>query len=233
MTPAPSDFIVRNTRAEDFAGIGEMTAAVYPGVPPWNSAQLASHLRVFPEGQFVALEPDSQRVVGMAASLIIPWDDYDIQSGWRDFTDNGMFTNHDPARGRTLYGAEVMVRPGMQGRGIGKQLYAARGALVQRLRLLRIRAGARLRDYHLHAAKWSAEEYVRRVVRGEVADRTLTFQLKRGFHVIGVASHYLLHDPHSLGYAAVIEWVNREVAAAGDFAQHDAWLNSGLASSAN
>jgi hypothetical protein len=30
--------------------------------------------------------------------------------------------------------------------------------------------------------------------------------------VIGVISGYLRHDPESLGYAAVIEWVNHDVA---------------------
>ncbi|GEM_PF-1459647 len=43
----------------------------------------------------------------MAASLIVLWNDYDMKASWRDFTDHDMFTNHDPERGRTLYGAEV------------------------------------------------------------------------------------------------------------------------------
>ena len=79
----------------------------------------------------------------MAASLIVLWDDYDMTSSWRDFTEHGTFRNHDP-KGRTLYGAEVMVHPDEQGRGIGKKLYAARRELVRRMGLLRIRAGARL-----------------------------------------------------------------------------------------
>ena len=39
-----------------------------------------------------------------------------------------MFVNHDPENGHTLYGAEIMVRPGVQGRGIGKKLYRRRSA---------------------------------------------------------------------------------------------------------
>lgn len=42
----------------------------------------------------------------MAASLIVLWDDYEMEANWRDFTGGGMFTNHDSARGRTLYGAQ-------------------------------------------------------------------------------------------------------------------------------
>jgi GNAT superfamily N-acetyltransferase len=207
-----SSIVVRNTRPEDFPGIIAACREVYPTSVPWREDQLASHLRVFPEGQIVAVESESQRVVGTAASLAVFWDDYDLQTSWRDFTDHGMFTNHDPVHGRTLYGAEVMVLPSMQGKGIGSKIYQARRDLVQRLGLLRIRAGARLRDYHKHADRMSAEDYVIAVLRGALSDPTLSFQLRHGFQVMGVVSGYLVHDPESLGYAAVIEWINSEVA---------------------
>lgn len=203
---------VRNTTAADFPGIMRLSAEVYVGVPGWSERALASHIAVFPEGQFVATRDDTGEVVGMAASLIVSWDDYDLDTSWRDFTDSGMFTNHDPEHGRTLYGAEVMVSPSLQGAGIGKQLYAAREELARRLGMLRIRAGARLRGYHEYAGRMSAEEYVHAVARGELGDPTLTFQLRRGFHIIGVVANYLWNDPESLGFAAVIEWVNAEVA---------------------
>jgi GNAT superfamily N-acetyltransferase len=157
----------------------------------------------------------------MAASLIILWDDYDLRASWRDFTGHGLFTNHDPERGRTLYGAEVMARPSEQGRGVGTQLYRAREAMARRRGLLRIRAGARLRCYHQVADRMSAEEYVIKVVREELFDPTLSFQLHRGFHVLAVVSDYLHHDPESLGYAAVIEWINEAVAKPEDYAGRD------------
>ena len=204
---------VRGIAAADFAGVRHLSALVYPGTPTWSEAQLASHSRVFPDGQLIAVQLDTGLIVGMAASLIVLWEDYGLGANWRDFTEGGMFTNHDPVNGRTLYGAEVMVHPSMQGRGVGKVLYAARRALARRLGLLRIRAGARLRDYHRHAGHLTPSEYVSAIVRGSLSDRTLSFQLGQGFQVIGVVSGYLGHDPESLGHAAVIEWVNREVAA--------------------
>jgi ribosomal protein S18 acetylase RimI-like enzyme len=202
---------VRATRAEDFDGIVALCGEVYPGAPAWSPAQLASHLAVFPEGQFVAVAQPGGEVVGMAASLIVLWDDYGITTAWRDFTDAGKFTNHDPARGRTLYGAEVMVDRRCRRMGIGSALYAAREALTRRLGLLRIRAGARLRGYHRYADCLTAEAYVAKVVSGELYDHTLSFQLRRGFRVIGTVSGYLRHDPESLGHAAVLEWLNPEV----------------------
>ncbi|CAN5534975.1 hypothetical protein BH20VER3_BH20VER3_07730 [soil metagenome] len=207
---------VRNTCPEDFAQIIEMTRNVYHASPSWAVAQLTSHLEVFPEGQFVAVEEGSGRVLGMAASLIVLWDDYDMMTNWRDFTEYGTFRNHNPA-GRTLYGAEVMVRPKEQSRGIGKKLYQARRALVRQLELLRIRAGARLSGYHRYARRLTAEQYVLRVMAGDLSDPTLSFQLKQGFVPLAVTADYLHHDPESLGYAAVIEWLNPEVAKAQDF----------------
>ncbi|MEO6878384.1 MAG: GNAT family N-acetyltransferase [Gemmatimonadaceae bacterium] len=209
-----TEVAIRNMTERDFDGIIAITGTVYPGALPWSREQLTSHLRVFPDGQFVAERLDTGEIVGMAASLIVLWDDYDLGTSWRDFTAAGMFTNHDPERGRTLYGAEVMVGPALQGHGIGSKLYAAREQLVRERGLLRIRAGARLRDYGIHARGLSGEAYVRNVLRGTLIDRTLTFQLRRGFRVIGVIDNYLRHDPESLGRAAVIEWVNRDVAGA-------------------
>lgn len=213
---------VRQMTAGDFDGIIAMTKAVYLGAPAWKPRQLESHMRVFPGGQLVAERQDTGALVAMSASLIVLWDDYELTTSWRDFTDAGMFTNHDPSHGRTLYGAEIMVDPALRGHGIGSAIYSARAALVRQLGLLRIRAGARLRDYAPHAATMSAEEYVRAVVSGELVDRTLSFQLRRGFQVIGVVNNYLRHDPESLGNAAVIEWVNRE--EANDSYEPPAWL---------
>jgi GNAT superfamily N-acetyltransferase len=201
---------IRNTTEADFDGVIALTRRVYPSSAPWTKQQLASHVAVFPEGQFVAIEGD--RIVGMAASLIVLWDDYQFDASWRDFTAGGLFTNHDPVRGRTLYGAEVMVDPARQGHGIGGRLYAARRELVVRLGLRRIRAGARLRGYHRVADRMTAAEYAERVSRGELQDPTLSFQLNRGFRLIAVVSAYLPHDPESLGFAALIEWVTPDAA---------------------
>jgi len=217
----PEKIIVRRTTPQDFDGIEQLSREVYTVAVPWSEIQLTTHLDLFPEGQFVAVEAGSGRVVGMAASLIVPWNDYEINMDWEAFTAQGTFKNHDPVNGRTLYGAEVMVNPQMQRRGIGKKLYQARRELVRSLGLLRIRAGARLRGYHRYAARLSAEEYVIRVVQKKLSDATLSFQLREGFEVIGLVAHYLHHDPESMGYAAIIEWLNPEVAKPEDYAGRD------------
>lgn len=119
--------IVRNTTPRDFDGITDLCRRTYPDTPPWNAEQLSSHLRLFPEGQFVAVHGPQESVVGMCASLIVDWEEYHMLDNWEQFTADGMFTNHDPIRGRTLYGAEVIVDATLQHHGIGDKLYRARG----------------------------------------------------------------------------------------------------------
>jgi len=202
------EVIVRNTAPQHFDRITELCRRVYPDTPAWNAEQLSSHLRVFPEGQFVAVFGPDETVVGMAASLIVDWDHYHMLDDWECFTADGMFTNHDPRNGHTLYGAEAIVDPTLQHHGIGDKLYRRRRELTEALKLRRIRAGSRLRGYHDFAGKLKPEQYVTEVVAELRYDPTLSFQLREGFHVLAVVPHYLNDDPESLGYAAVIEWLN-------------------------
>lgn len=205
-------YLVRNAEPKDILHIIEMCRSVYSDSPPWTEQQLQGHQQIFSEGQLVVEDQIAKTIVGYAASLIVNWDDYEWTTSWRDFTAGGTFTNHDPVNGKTLYGAEIMVHPKYQGSGIGSRLYVAREELVRSKKLLRIRAGARLRGYGIHAPKMSPEEYVTAVIKKKLHDPTLSFQLKRGFKVLRVIPGYLRFDSESLGYAAVIEWMNMEVA---------------------
>ena len=42
--------------------------------------------------------------------------------------------------------------------------------------------------------------------------------LRRGFRVIGLADGYLVNDPESQGHAALIEWLNPDLAKPSDYA---------------
>lgn len=196
---------VRRVGPDDFAAIEALCRVVYPQVPPWTDDYLRSHLLVFPEGQFAAVDPASQRLLGYAATMVVRWDDFEHLVSWNTITAGGTFSTHNP-EGETLYAAEVMVDAACRGRGVGKAIYAARRQLLQRLGLGRIRAGSRLRGYAKHADALTPEQYVEKVVAGELYDPTLTFQLRQGFRVIGVVQRYLGGDPESLGHAALIEW---------------------------
>ncbi len=197
---------VRPTAPEDFDAITDLCRRVYPDFVPWSAQALGLQRARFPAGQIAAIDEETGTLAGFAATLIVRWSDYDMHHSYAEVTGGEAFPNHD-AHGATLYGAEVMVNPDMQGRGIGKAIYAARRDLCRRLKLARIRAGARLQNYHHYADALSAREYVDRVVAGEIGDPTLSFQLKQGFRVLDVIPDYLPRDAQSLGYAAIIQWI--------------------------
>jgi predicted amidohydrolase/GNAT superfamily N-acetyltransferase len=204
-----ADIIVRPATLADVPALVELNHLSYPELIRenivWTEEQLRSHLHVFPEGQIVA-EVDG-RVVGAVSSLIV---DLGIDPlrwhTWAGITDNGFFTNHDP-RADTLYGADVYVHPEMRGRRIGAALYEARRKLCRRLNLRRIVAGGRLWHYQQYANQFSVEEYVERVIAGQLRDLVLTYQLREGFIVRNVMPNYL-PDPNSRNYATFIEWLN-------------------------
>lgn len=52
-------------------------------------------------------------------------------------------------------------------------------------------------------------------------DPTLSFQLHLGFRVTGVIGNYFPDDPESRGFAAIIEWLNDEVADPADHRRGD------------
>ncbi len=173
----------------------------------WGEAQLRNHLRIFPQGQIVAVLEG--RLVGAVSSLIVSTgrDPYRAHT-YAGITDGGYFHNHDP-QGDTLYGADVYVDPDLQGAGVGAALYEARRRLCRQFNLRRILAGGRLADYAEHADELSPEQYVQRVIEGELRDPVLGFQLKEGFVVRGILRNYIT-DPRSLNLASLIEWLNPE-----------------------
>ena len=69
LNPRDLGVIVRNTQPEDISKIVNLQIESYPYLSPygniWRSEELESHLRIFPQGQFVAVEPDGT-IVGSA-----------------------------------------------------------------------------------------------------------------------------------------------------------------------
>lgn len=197
---------VRNLVHTDIAAAIALQERVYTAIPAFRYDQFESLLDRFPQGQFVA--ELNGRIVGIAISLVIWWDDYSLHHTWASITNNGQFDTHDPERGRTLYGAEVCVDPEQRRHGIGHALYEARRTLCRKMNLKRIIAGGRLPGYGQYASLMAPEEYAKRVIWGDLYDSVLRFQLDEGFDYAGILHGYLPHDDESIGYASLIVWLN-------------------------
>ncbi len=200
---------VRNTIKSDIPKIIDLDKQSFPFLAQygniWKQEELNSHLEIFPEGQFVAVEPDGT-IVGSASTLIISLDPEYKEHAWLDITANGMFTSHS-CDGDSLYGADISTHPKHRHEGIGSMLYAARKDLVMKLNLRRMISGGRLFNYCDYADKISVLEYAEKVIRGELRDPVLSFELDNGFKFIKILPNYL-DDVRSLNYASFIEWLN-------------------------
>lgn len=201
--------VVRTARKSDVPALVSLNRAAYPDLVQdgvvFDELQLGVHLQRFAEGQLVA-EVDGEVVGGMATFILPPAIDALAPHTWMGVTDGGYFARHDP-QGETLYLADIYVGERHWGRGVGRVLYQALFELCRRLELARVVAGGRLYGYCDHADVLSAQEYVRRVVRGEISDRVLVSQLRAGFAIRGLMPNYL-HDWRSRHWATLLEWVN-------------------------
>lgn len=198
---------IRNLTQADIAAAADLQRKVYQSIPAFSEAQFNSLFAHFPQGQFAAVA--GGKLVGIAISLVILWDDYSLHHTWPSVTNDGQFDTHD-MEGRTLYGAEVCVDPGCRGQGVGHALYEARRMLCRAMNLKRIIAGGRLPGYHKYATQMAPEEYAKRVIWGDLYDPVLRFQLDEGFDYCGILHGYLPTDPESIGNAALIVWLNKD-----------------------
>lgn len=200
---------IRNTKKEDIHKIIELQKESFPLLAKygniWHEEEIQSHLKIFPDGQFVAEEPDGT-IVGSASTLIVSLNPEYADHTWKEITANGRFTNHDP-KGDSLYGADISTHPKYRHEGIGSMLYDERKRLVITLKLTRMIAGGRLFNYSNYSNQMSAEDYAKKVVEGKLHDPVLSFEIANGFRFIKVLSDYL-DDVRSLNYASFIEWLN-------------------------
>jgi len=200
--------IIRNVTQKDIPKIINLQKESFADMAAygmiWPKSFLESHIDIFPEGQF-CIEIDG-KIIGSASSLIISLKTEYMDHDWYNITGGGLFINHD-YNGDSLYGADLSVHPEFQRKRMGTMLYNARKNLAMKLNLRRIISGGRLYNYCKYYHIMSAKEYVEKVVKNEITDPVLSFQLNNGFHFIKILNDYL-YDKRSLNYASFIEWLN-------------------------
>lgn len=204
----PPGYRIRLMETGDYDALSALCARVYPDETPYTAEELEAHQRVFPEGQLVAEHVPTGAAVGAHYTLILRLADFHVDDPWDVLTARGTFADHDPANGHTLYGADIMVSPEHQHHGLAAALTKATEELVVALRLWRMVGASRLPGYGRVAGSMSAEDYVGRVVAGELIDPVLTVHLRDGWRVVKPIAGYLQHDPESANWAAVIQWIN-------------------------
>lgn len=167
----------------------------------------AAHIERFPEGQLAVLNPAGE-VVACSTDFRTTVDFDHFEHRYIDAVDNNWLGHHNP-NGDWLYGADIGVVPEYRRRGLSTMLYLARQDLVKRLNLRGHVAGGMLSGYGQYKGAMLVEEYVEKVITGEIFDPTVSIQLKRGFKVHGIIQNYV-DDPVCHNKAAFIVWHNPE-----------------------
>ena len=143
-----SHVIIRTLTKEDIPKVVELQKAAFPYMAAegvyWKPDQLEGHLRVFPEGQFVA--DYGGKIIGSCSSLIVKFEPEYKQHSWKEACGDNVFSGHNP-EGDSLYGADISTHPDNRRLGVATKIYDARKKLAINLNLRRIIAGARLFNY--------------------------------------------------------------------------------------
>lgn len=194
--------VVRRMTADDIDGVVALQVAAFP--PPfdpdllWQPNHIETHLREFPEGQFVAVA--NATILGSASNTRISEENWQAHQDWETTVGGHEIRTFDPT-GSTLYGLDISVHPGARGQGVGRRLYEARFALVRQLGMARYGTGCRMPDFQSSGYADPAD-YAEAVVKGERTDRTLTPLLRYRLRMLGVILNYM--DDEESGHAAAL-----------------------------
>ena len=211
MVATAEDITYEQIRAEWSVALAAIERAAFPtaGIEALLvPEELEVYCDTFPEGGFVALHEG--RPVGMGVGIFIDFDFEDSHHSLDDLIGENSCGNHS-ADGDWYYGITIAVDPGYRRLGIGHQLYIRRKDLVRRFAKAGIVAGGVIPGYKDHIHEMSADDYVDKVVAGELYDPTLSFQLDNGFEALGAIPDYM-DDPAVGDNAVLIVWRTPDLA---------------------
>ena len=199
----PDGLVVRHTGPEHAGQLEELQRICFPTLDDrerFKAPHYLSHVALFPDGQFVALDRDT--VVGAATTLRLHFDFEHVNHTFADIIRGGWLTSHEPD-GDWLYGADIGVHPAYRGRGLATALYAARQETVWRLGLKGQVIAGMMRDYGAARDRMTARDYYQSVIEGRVRDSTLSMQLGVGFEPRVLLSNYV-NDPACDNFAVLL-----------------------------
>lgn len=185
-------FVIQPTQPHHIPALVALQERVFPSLSPeerMGTAHYEAHLRLFPEGQFVATHGD--QVVGMSTTMRYHYTEEDHT--FLDISGNMMLTTHEPD-GQWMYDLDIGVHPDFRKKGIAKAIYEARIARCAELGLAGILTVGMPNGYAQHASEMDLDTYFAGIVAGNIIDPTVSAQQKVGFTIIKLIHNYL-SDP--------------------------------------
>lgn len=198
--------VIRPAEEKDLDEILDLAHRVYPNMPSYRKGHLRGHTHAFAEGTFVAVYEG--KIVGYSSSFLIKESEARKPHSWAEITGGSYNSRHDP-KGDVLYGMEIMVDPAVRGLRIGRRIYEERKRLCKKLRLKGILIVGRIPGFGRRRKKYpTPEEYMDAVMKREIRDNVVSFQMRNGFDYLSVFKDYLPTDRESDGYGVLLKWTN-------------------------
>jgi hypothetical protein len=192
----------RLANLKDVDSIVKLDNEVWPDFPATRD-MIESRIRVFPEGNFVAIY--NGEIVGYVCMQFI---NYDIRNpkafSWLEITSNGTLKDTHMIDGEVVYGVATTVSPKMQNMNIGT--YLALSGWMQGIRYNKkgFMFGCKMPDYQQVKDKYTPEDYIKlRRPDGKLFDKELRLMEREGFSLIRVLPGYE-NDPESCNYGVLV-----------------------------
>jgi GNAT superfamily N-acetyltransferase len=199
-----SEIKIYQTTEAHIKGLAELQRIVFPTLADHEyitEEKYLSHIKIFPEGQLVAMDGD--RVVAGSSSMLI--DIADADKSFLEVSDNIWITNHKP-EAKWVYGMDVSVHPDYQRRGIGRMLYERRFEIAKSINATGCITAGMPNGYIKVADQMTIEEYCERLQKGEFKDPTVSAQMSYGFRWVKPLYDYL-DDPKSGNACILMYWL--------------------------
>ena len=191
------------------AAVAELVKICFPEMPEsdqYTEADLLEMAKLFPAGTIVVL--DGEKVIGMGTGIFTDLDFDNLPTTehailYDDVKDESVHSDD----GDYYYGSDLAVHPDYRGRGLARQIYNRRKALVTDGNKKGFAAAAVLPGYMDHKDKLDIDTYLDKVKSGELFDPTLSVQLRNGFRAIRPLKDFFIY-PKSDNWSVLILWEN-------------------------
>ncbi|MEI6040092.1 MAG: GNAT family N-acetyltransferase [Candidatus Berkelbacteria bacterium] len=197
--------IRRGATIDDIEGMLRVEKETWSEDQAFTREHFESHLKVFPEGIFIA-EVDGE-IAGVGVSELLDYDLAHPIPTWYEVSDEGFIAGTHNPNGKYLYGVSLSVSPRFSSLKLGsKMLEYCKNSIIQR-RLDGFVIGSRVPRFSKFSTQMTIEQYISAKRGNRKIDPELEFYSQNGFDVIMPLPGYF-EDPESLDYGVLMFWKN-------------------------
>ncbi len=160
---------------------------------------------LYPRGQIICTYKG--KLIGANLSRIVPFDRYKENHTQLMCSDQNLFID-DAINGDSVYGLDVFVHPEYRYLKVGKTIVEKFIQNVYEDNFKCMMGISRIPDYIQYKNELTCEEYVQKILKGELVDKVLNFHLKCDAQIININPNFNPDDEASDGYGVLLSYPN-------------------------